>query len=109
MTIIIDRHGIRGDLMGDIAALESLLRDMNRIEDGNFPMPEELERAPLIDRYLVAPRQVGALVGQIHGHPHVKGPVSVTSELWVLAEHLGWARTYSRFYRLGQRFKGWPQ
>ncbi|MGO4524939.1 DUF6634 family protein [Microvirga sp. 2MCAF35] len=43
-------------------------------------------------------------MGHAFGHPHLTGmgqPV-MTSDLWVLNEEQGWARTISRWYRLGR-------
>ena len=42
------------------------------------------------------------LLGDIQGHPLLRGPRIETSELWAFAPELGWARTMSRFYRLGR-------
>jgi hypothetical protein len=41
-------------------------------------------------------------VGRMTGHPTCVGSLSITSGLWVLAPEFGWARTLSRFYRLGR-------
>ena len=40
-------------------------------------------------------------MGRIEGHPHLIDDQAVTSDLMVLAVEAGWARTLSRFYRLG--------
>lgn len=42
------------------------------------------------------------LQGVVSGHPHIKdGALVATSPLVVLAHDKTWARTLSRFYRLG--------
>jgi hypothetical protein len=106
MAILVCRGGIRGDLPGDIARLTSLLMDFNRVEVGDFPKPEELERAPLLNDYLLGARPLPCLVGCVTGHPKVgPGPVA-TSDVWMIAEELGWARTLSRLYRLGRPAMG---
>lgn len=109
MTITVTRGGIRGDLSGDVARLASLLDDFQRLELGEFPHPAELERAPFIDEYVPVVRPVPCLVGRVTGHPLVgPGPV-MTSDLWMVAEELGWARTLSRLYRLGRAGNpAWP-
>src|SRR5579883_1046934 len=109
MPIDIGRHGIRGDLVGDVALLENLLADFRRVEDNDLPTREEIERAPFIDEYRVVPRPMPCMVGLVTGHPRVgPGPI-VTSDLWMWAEELGWARTLSRFYQLGRPRHGRPQ
>jgi hypothetical protein len=42
-----------------------------------------------------------ALTGFVAGHPRLGAMAIVTSPLWVLDPELCWARTLSRFYRLG--------
>lgn len=100
--IIIDDRRIRGDLLGEVARLEDLLAAVERVGAGSMPSAGELAAAPLIDGWMEAMRPVVCLAGKIHGHPACRGPVSVTSEVWIMAARLGWARTYSRLYRLGQ-------
>ena len=101
MLIIGGNRRIVGDLAGAIARLESLLADLERFGSGHFPDDAELEKAPKLDPFALAERTTRCLVGGNVGHPILKGQFISTSELWVLAPELGWARTYSRLYRLG--------
>ncbi len=103
MTIMIGRHGIVGDIRDEVARLEALTLDLSRIADGHMPSPAALEGAPLLDPYNFATRPRPCLIGGIHGHPTLKGPLSVTSEVWAFAPDFGWARTLSRFYQLGRQ------
>lgn len=101
MVIFIDRQGPDHNICREIEKTEGLLVDLKRFSKSKFPTQQELEMAPLIDNYIIAPRSVRALSGRAYDHPRL-GPTSVlTTELWAIAPSLGWARTWSRFYRLG--------
>ena len=67
-----------------------------------MPSAEELEAAPVLDPFAISTRSLPCLVGGNGGHPILKGPTVTTSEVWAIAPELGWARTYSRLYRLGR-------
>lgn len=73
------------------------------IAHGEAPTPEDLADSPLLDFWCVGeepPFQV--LQGVVSGHPLLPdGSFIHTSVLLFLAEDLSWARTVSRFYRLG--------
>ena len=98
----IDRDGrISGHLTAHIGRLESLLADLERFSIGQMPTEAEIAAAPLLDPVIVAARPIPCLTGGNGGHPYVRGPLVHTSPLIVMASDLGWARTYSRLYRLG--------
>ena len=101
MPIVVSHRGIFGDVAGTIARLESLIHDIERLGSGNMPSTRELESAPLLEPFTIATQSRPCLIGGISDHPTLKGPVITTSELWIMAPELGWARTYSRLYRLG--------
>ncbi|MHA3980900.1 DUF6634 family protein [Halovulum sp. GXIMD14794] len=71
---------------------------------GIAPAPDTLAAAPLLDPWQVAvsPRApVAILLGSVTGHPRLPdGPVE-TSVLLALDPQGRWARTLSRWYRLG--------
>ena len=101
MTIWIDRNGPRRDIEREIAKTEALLADLKRFADKQFPTSQELEEAPLIDNYKIDIVARPVLIGHAYNHPRL-GTASIhTTELWAIAPTLGWARTWSRFYRLG--------
>ena len=102
MTIIIGRRAIAGDIAGEVARLEALVRDMASIASGHRPGDDELAGAPIIDHWSVALRPLPCLIGGVHGQPNLRGPISATSGLCIFAPDLGWARTVSRYYRLGR-------
>src|SRR3546814_1227542 len=99
---LVTEHGIQGDLQREIVRLESLIADLKHIALGVAPNDEDLEAAPSLDGYTLAVRERPCLAGFAEGHPILGSRTIVTSELWAIAPDLGWARTHSRFYRLGQ-------
>lgn len=101
MTIWIDRDGPRSDIEREIEKAEALLTDLKRFANRQFPTSGELEAAPLIDEYQVNIISRPALIGQAYNHPRLGTTSIQTTELWAIAPTLGWARTWSRFYRLG--------
>ena len=80
-----------------------LADDLEKIVAGDLPNAADLEAAPVIDHWSLALRTESCLVGTISGHPTVgfMRP-GATSGLFAFAPGLGWARTYSRLYRLGR-------
>lgn len=95
--------GGRGPDQVLLRKLEDAGADLERIEKGEAPTPDELARAPRLEFWCVVedgPFRV--LQGVVSGHPHIRdGALVATSPLVVLAENRCWARTLSRFYRLG--------
>ena len=82
--------------------LRHLADDLDRIAIGAAPTAAELRTAPLlVDWQLIACFSGLSLMGFAAGHPLLSARKIVTSPLWVLAPDLTWARTLSRFYRLG--------
>lgn len=74
------------------------------------PLREELDSAPILDPwwFVVDTDGYTLLIGKVSGHPILRGPFIHTSPLLRLDRLHRWARTYSRFYRLGSRQLG-PQ
>ena len=84
------------------AKLRSLAYDLDRIAIAAAPTAAELAKAPLLVDWRIALTLSGlALAGFAAGHPLLGARAIVTSPLWVLDPELCWARTLSRFYRLG--------
>ena len=89
-------------LRRDAEKLERLASDLRRIADGVEPSPEELENAPVIDRWVVGQMTHLCLVGRVKRHPEIPDThLTRTSDLWLINQKARWARTLSRFYRLG--------
>ncbi|MHA6299911.1 DUF6634 family protein [Devosia sp. CAU 1758] len=83
--------------------LKRALRDWERLASGHSPSPEDLSNAPLLTDW--EPRWTASgvmyLVGEVQGHPKLAdGPCS-TSLVLAADVREGWARTISRYYRLG--------
>lgn len=89
------------------ARLIALLSDMDRLRDG--VRPEHLAAdAPFLDRWTVGYRPVACLVGLSTGHPLLPedGRQIATSDLKLMSQDQSWARTLSRWYRLGRPAAG---
>jgi hypothetical protein len=84
------------------ARLRRLADDFDRIVAGEAPTQADLEYAPpLVDWRLMLALSGLSLAGFVAGHPLLGARQIMTSPLWVLDPDLRWARTLSRFYRLG--------
>ncbi|HEV7416378.1 MAG TPA: DUF6634 family protein [Tianweitania sediminis] len=82
--------------------LLSLASDMQQIGQG-VPVTDLAADAPTLEDWRVAHRPVYCLEGLSSGHPKLTGvnrPI-VTSDLWLMSSDGQWARTLSRWYRLG--------
>lgn len=68
------------------------------------PEAIHLAEAPSIDRWCAAVvDDLPVLVGVVTGHPQLRpGARTVTSPLLRIDPEAGWARTFSRYYRLGR-------
>jgi hypothetical protein len=77
--------------------LEALLDD---IESGRAPTEADLRDAPLLSMWGVS--MTGeSLVGYVSGHPTLQGAIT-TSYVLAIDKDKRWARTISRWYRLGE-------
>jgi hypothetical protein len=80
-------------------------RTLDLLTTGYTPKDSDLAEAPLIEDWVFA-HVDGAivLVGRVTGHPILRSDkLKRTSALLAINEKAGWARTYSRYYRLGAR------
>lgn len=100
--IYVGREGAQAKALNEkLGKLTGLCLDLERIRAGVLPVPEQLDDAPLLDNYEFVQRGTLALQGFVTGHPLVGTASVMTSDLHLFAPDLGWARTLSRFYRLG--------
>ena len=83
--------------------LRELNIDVERIKAGNAPSAEELDQAPLLDAWAFTITPVPCLIGTVFSHPlHADRRLVRTTQVMALDVESGrWARTWSRFYRLG--------
>jgi hypothetical protein len=102
--ILFDRTGATDPAFDfEQARLAALLSDMKLLRVG-VP-PEDLAAdAPLLDRWLIAHRPASCLLGRSTGHPLLPGTNReiATSDLMLMSRDHEWARTLSRWYRLGR-------
>lgn len=72
------------------------------------PTAEELSTAPILDHWRVLidrrPYPMPVLWGEVTGHPKLGTDMITTSRLIALDREAGWARSVSRWYRLGNPF-----
>lgn len=98
--------GDAADAARTIASLESLVTDLKALRAGQAPSAADLERAPLLECYQLKARTVCCLTGHVIGHPVLGSHKDInTSQLFALYPKAKWARTLSRWYRLGNSWK----
>lgn len=82
--------------------IHDLSTDLLLIRELKAPTIRDIVGAPVIDNWAIGHRIEPALVGEVTGHPLAgPGPV-VTSGLYYLDPVAGYARTLSRWYKLGR-------
>ena len=88
----------------EMERLAALVADMESIRRGVPPQVMAGDDAVVLDRWVLAMRTVPCLAGLSTGHPELVGENRLisTSELWLLSKDRSWARTLSRWYRLGR-------
>ncbi len=86
-----------------LEVLQSSVRDVERIYSGKAPSADDLSNAPFLDDWTFAASRGVSLVGIVDHHPILgPGPRTIfTSSVWVIDPSKRWARTESRWYRLG--------
>ncbi|TXN25056.1 DUF6634 family protein [Methylobacterium sp. WL9] len=86
--------------------LRDLADALQAIEDYDSPTQIELDCAPRIEDWKSAGREVRVVTGRVYGHPNIAdGRPIVTSDLYA-SDGASWARTLSRYYRLGKPARG---
>ncbi|MFE3836048.1 DUF6634 family protein [Pseudogemmobacter sonorensis] len=88
----------------DRGRLDRILAVIAATEVG--PTATDLADAPVLDLWRPVISRYGAvgLWGEVTGHPVLGNDAIVTSRLIALDAEAGWARTASRWYRLGRPF-----
>ncbi|KAB0264196.1 DUF6634 family protein [Microvirga brassicacearum] len=106
MIFVTDGHPLdRIRVAQEIDRLLRLAADLGAIREGTGPSDADLSDAPILDNWARTIRPTLCLNGDVSGHPLLRGTSRniISSDLWVLAEQQGWARTLSRWYRLGRQ------
>lgn len=82
--------------------LSALVADMQEITKGSSVEALAAD-PPHLDRWMLGKRPVTCLIGHASGHPVLPGTgrLIATSDLCLISEDGRWARTLSRWYRLG--------
>ena len=101
-------HFIGDDPARALAKSRALADDLARLAAGNGPTPADFADAPILDRWAFGAMLQPVLIGSVVGHPRLGNRPSIhTTPLFAMdATHESWARTWSRFYRLGRRLDG---
>lgn len=91
------------EIATDIERLRNLIHDLECIRRGDHPDDATLHGAPVLHDWGLAHRPEACLAGAMHGHPEIAdGQPGMTTGVWFIAPHLGYARSLSRFYVLGR-------
>lgn len=84
-----------------VERLRQLASDLERMTMFG-PNSEALTDAPFLSGWALAHRRATALSGRVAEHPLLGRRRSIlTSEVYALDPTAGWARTFTRFYKLG--------
>jgi hypothetical protein len=100
--IVVGEAGVRGPIERYTTKLRALLSDLQDLEAGRLDWQARIVDAPMLHPWWLTCRQEPCLRGGNFGHPTLTADALTTSGLWILSETQGWARTFSRFYRLGE-------
>jgi hypothetical protein len=93
----------RGNLKFLQDSLTSLPCDIRDLRTGEIPRSMDLRAAPIIDKWSYGLVPARCIAGSVRGHPILGNLARVhTSELIFIDPESGWARTWSRYYRLGE-------
>ena len=97
---------IGGDAAHSLAKARQLVDDLADLAKNGGPTTEQLAAAPLLSPWRGTTRSSPALTGLVFGHPRLAdNRPALTTELFAIDIDAGWARSWSRFYRLGQPLK----
>jgi hypothetical protein len=87
------------ELRNDLA---DLLADVHDLRICGTPKPSLLDNAPLLLNWSVVGLFTPCLIGEVVNHPLLGNRPSIhTSHIVAANVEQGWARTWSRYYRLG--------
>jgi len=83
--------------------LRALADDCDQFVRTGTISPSALQDAPFLNNWMAVTAQDGVrLVGYVKGHPLLGDRAVVTSSGWFADPNNTWARTLSRFYKLGR-------
>jgi len=101
VTIVFPRHQ---DSFAALAAeLRRLADDLDRLAASGRPSPADLAGAPVLSNVRMGSNPNPGLRGTVIGHPDVPdGDYVETTDLYAVDPEGRWARTWSRWYALGE-------
>ncbi|WP_420882326.1 DUF6634 family protein [Tardiphaga robiniae] len=90
-------------LASEVDRLQRLATDLMLFSDGHINISEN---APVLDNWMRTSRSAACLTGRVWDHPTLPGAGRsiITSDLCLIVEAMGVARTNSRWYRLGRPY-----
>lgn len=104
MTIFNRGPGPFPHLASDAVKYRALADDLDELARGIHPNAERLSEAPILFEWKLRINPIPHLLGIVMGHPKIPdGSSCRTSELITIDVGQRYARTFSRFYRLGDR------
>lgn len=104
MTIFNRGAGPYPHLASDVVKYRALADDLDEIARGLHPNAERLDQAPILFEWKLRMNPLPHLLGTVMGHPKIAdGSICRTSEVIIIDVARRYARTFSRFYRLGDR------
>jgi hypothetical protein len=86
--------------------LRDLADELQGIRDGIKPVPGDLADAPRLEGWRTASREVRILTGRVYGHPDIPDGRRITTSDLYASDGKNWARSMSRYYRLGSPAPG---
>ena len=103
MAILVLPSGRLTQIDEHLERLRGLVADVEALASGQHPSAAILSQAPILENWALSARSAPCLQGQFLGHPKIRsGRAGRTSDVWIHAPGLGYARTLSRWYRLGE-------
>lgn len=81
--------------------MRAMCDDVDAVLAGLTPSETLLADAPVIQGWSTVPYEAICLSGWVSGHPTIRTGPLVSSQVYMLDLDRRWARTLSRFYRLG--------
>lgn len=86
--------------------LHDLADELQGIRDGTKPVPDDLADAPRLEGWRTTSREVRILTGRVYGHPNIPDGRRITTSDLYASDGKSWARSMSRYYRLGSPAPG---
>ena len=90
------------DPLALLAKAEALAADLRLLLTVGHPHDADLLSAPVLNPWRPTTRQSTALLGVVTGHPLIRDHgLAITSDVFAIDPSAGWARSWSRLYRIG--------